>query len=457
MKQTRVVIIGAGISGLMCAERLSHNQNFEVVIVDKGNSVINRKCPAITGRKCLHCNPCNIMHGIGGCGAFSDGKFIATSAYGGWLNQYINNTDEYIKQCANILATYTDHIDTFYGSDELKEQCYKYDLHMQTTTVLHFGSDGIQEIISKWVDDLINRGVKILTNYNVIDINIDNKLINCIRGKDSTKYILSYDKLVLAPGRSGSDWFYKFCIDNSIPTCNNQIDIGVRVEMPNVIWREISEKIYEPKILYRTQQYGDIVRMFCFNYGGEVVCENTNNVLTVNGHANNSSGEHTDNCNFALLSTINFTKPFNAPNDYIKHICQLSNMISGGSVIVQRLGDLKLGRRTDEKRLKQSTTQPTLKNAVAGDLSLCMPKRFLDNVLETLDRLNCIAPGTNNYDTLLYAIEAKYYSVKPIFKNVSTFEIIDDIYGMGDGVGITRSLSQAGAMGLYIAEILQKG
>jgi uncharacterized FAD-dependent dehydrogenase len=235
---------------------------------------------------------------------------------------------------------------------------------------------------------------------------------------------------------------------------NTQVDVGVRVELPDIIWRDFSEKIYEPKIWYRSKAYGDITRMFCFNDRGNVVVENTDGVLTVNGHSYRGEEKKTKNSNFALLSTIKFTEPFKNPIEYARYIASLSNLISGGSVLIQRLGDLRQGRRTDHHRLRQSTTRPTL-NAVPGDLSLCMPKRQLDNILETLDQLDIIAPGTANHDTLLYGVECKYYSARP---EANDFELMgcDNIYSVGDGGGFTRSLSHAAAHGLYVSDKILK-
>ena len=252
----------------------------------------------------------------------------------------------------------------------------------------------------------------------------------------------------------GSKLFTKWCADNQIPMTNNQVDIGVRVELPSMIWEDFAKKIYEPKIIYRSKRYGDTTRMFCFNDRGSVVTENTDGVLTVNGHSYRDPARKTANSNFALLSTIRFTQPFREPIEYARHVASLANLISGGSVLVQRLGDLECGRRTEEKRLRQSTTIPTL-NAVPGDLSLCMPKRQLDNIIETLHALDAVAPGTSNYDTLLYGIECKYYSARPECEN---FQVkgCKNIYAIGDGAGFTRSLSQASANGLYVADLLTR-
>ena len=226
----------------------------------------------------------------------------------------------------------------------------------------------------------------------------------------------------------------------------------MRVELPAIVWEDFSKRIYEPKIWYRSKQYGDKTRMFCFNERGSVVTENTDGVLTVNGHSYRDQSRKTENSNFALLSTIRFTEPFKQPIDYARHVASLANLISGGSVLVQRLGDLENGRRTDAKRLAASTTQPTL-NAVPGDLSLCMPKRQLDNIIETLHALDAVAPGTANYDTLLYGIECKYYSARPQTENFKLCGC-ENIYAVGDGAGFTRSLSQAAANGLYVADLL---
>ena len=276
-----------------------------------------------------------------------------------------------------------------------------------------------------------------------------------VKDKDKNgEYEVSGKKIIFAVGRAGSRVFASWCKENNIKCTNNQVDIGVRVELPAMVWEHFSKKIYEPKIFYRSKQYGDVTRMFCFNERGHVVTENTDGVLTVNGHSFKDEAKKSTNSNFALLSTTKFTEPFNEPIEYARYVASLANKISGGSVLVQRLGDLESGRRTDAKRLKQSTVRPTL-DAVPGDLSLCMTKRQLDNIIETLHALDAIAPGTANYDTLLYGIECKFYSARPECEN---FELINarGIYALGDGAGFTRSLSQAAANGLIVADNLIK-
>ena len=452
MKNYDIVIVGGGIGGLMSAySAYEHNKDAKICIIDRGNQIDKRTCPIIAKKteKCVSCKSCGIMQGLGGCGAYSDGKFIISTEYGGWLPNYIGpeKTIEYIEKLDRILVSYGAHENVYMPSDEIKLECMKYDLRLLQAKVKHLGTDGNFKTMSRLIADLATK-VDIYTNEDVTDILEDKHIVV------SDKQQYTYKKLVIAVGRVGSGWFGDLCRKKGIRVANNQVDIGVRVELPRLVWRHISKVIYEPKILYRTKKYGDICRMFCFNDGGEVVMENSDGIMTVNGHANNDESKKTVNTNFALLSTVNFTQPFEEPIAYAKHVAHLSNMVSGGSVLVQRFGDLLEGKRTNEHRISQSNVRPTLK-AVPGDLSLCIPKRQLDNIIETMYAINNIAPGTSNYDTLLYGVEAKYYSVRPNFIN-GDFEICDDVYAIGDGSGVTRGLSQAGAMGLYVGEVIAR-
>ena len=456
MENFDVVIIGGGIGGLMCAYRLIEKKpDLKIVLFERGHGLQNRRCPIVAKKTkyCVKCDPCNIMEGMGGAGAFSDGKYIISSEYGGWLPDVMDSNEviDYIEQADKILVSFGATTERYKPSDELKRECIKYDLHMQQAQVKHLGTDANFDTMVKMVNYLEDK-ISIRTLTTVIGVDKDKMVV---KAKDKNgEYEVSGKKIIFAVGRAGSRVFASWCKENNIKCTNNQVDIGVRVELPAMVWEHFSKKIYEPKIFYRSKQYGDVTRMFCFNERGHVVTENTDGVLTVNGHSFKDEAKKSTNSNFALLSTTKFTEPFNEPIEYARYVASLANKISGGSVLVQRLGDLESGRRTDAKRLKQSTVRPTL-DAVPGDLSLCMPKRQLDNIIETLHALDAIAPGTANYDTLLYGIECKFYSARPECEN---FELINarGIYSLGDGAGFTRSLSQAAANGLIVADNLIK-
>ena len=456
MKNYDVAIIGGGIGGLMCAYRLIEKKpDLKIILFERGNDLENRRCPIVAKKTkyCVKCDPCNIMEGMGGAGAFSDGKYIISTEYGGWLTDVIEPSEviNYIEQADDILVSFGATTERYLPNDELKRECLKHDLHMQQAQVKHLGTDANFDTMLKLVNSLKSK-VEICTMTTVIDVDKDSKIIKAKGPKGDIE--VQANKVVFAVGRAGSRIFASWCKKNGIALSNNQVDIGVRVELPAIVWEHFSKKIYEPKIFYRSKKYGDITRMFCFNERGHVVTENTDGVLTVNGHSFKDESKKSQNSNFALLSTTRFTEPFNEPIEYARFVASLANKISGGSVLVQRLGDLENGKRTDDKRLKASTVRPTL-DAVAGDLSLCMPKRQLDNIIETLHALDKIAPGTANYDTLLYGVECKFYSARPKCTN---FELDDakGFYALGDGAGFTRSLSQAAANGLVVADILSK-
>lgn len=447
-----VAIVGGGIGGLMCAyELVTHRPELKVALFEKGHDIEKRVCPIVTGKvpTCIKCSSCAIMEGLAGAGAFSDGKYVISTEYGGWLPDFLpaKTVLDYIEQADGILQSFGAPAERFMPNNELKKKCLEYDLHMSQAQLKHLGTDANFETMRKMCVFLRDH-ITMLTETEVTDVDKTAHLVS-YQNKEG-KAAVTADHIVWAVGRVGSRYFARWCADNRIPLKNNQVDIGVRVELPSVVWEDFSKKIYEPKIWYRSKQYGDITRMFCFNERGQVVMENTSGVLTVNGHAYVDEAKKSENSNFALLSTIRFTEPFKEPIEYARSVAGLANLISGGSVLVQRLGDLLDGRRSNETRMKQSTVRPTLE-AVPGDLSLCLPKRQLDNIIETLEALDNVAPGTMNYDTLLYGVECKYYSARP---DCEDFELdgCEKIYAVGDGTGFTRSLSQAAAHGLYVAD-----
>jgi hypothetical protein len=390
------------------------------------------------------------MEGAAGAGAFSDGKYVISTEYGGWLTDVLSSdvVMKYIEQADEILCSHGATKERYVPDDDLKKLCIIHDLHMQQGQLKHLGTDDNLLTMRHLIDELSTR-CEILYDTDVTDVKNMTVMYN---ERSNPPQTVKAKRIVFAVGRSGSEFFQEWCRRNDVPMRSNQVDIGVRVELPSIIWEHFSKKIYEPKIWYRSKQYGDITRMFCFNERGHVVTENTGGILTVNGHAYKDMAKKSGNSNFALLSTLRFTQPFNEPIRYAKTVAALANQLSGGSVLVQRLGDLMAGRRTNDHRLKASTTKPSLQ-AVPGDLSLCIPKRQLDNIVETLHALNVIAPGTSNHDTLLYGVECKYYSSRP---DCTNFELKNcpGIYAAGDGSGFTRSLSHAAANGLYVADLM---
>ncbi len=456
MERFDTVIIGGGIGGLMCAYRLhEQNKDAKILILERGKRLDERNCPIITGKvkKCIKCPSCSIMEGMAGAGAFSDGKYNITTEYGGWLTNFMDRDVvlDYINQADDILIRFGACVERYHPNDELKVQCLQHDLHMQQGEVKHLGTDANYGTMLALIQDL-ETYITIRTMATVIDVDKDSHVVTYQTKKETVEVV--GDKIVFAVGRIGNRMFESWCSKNKIELYNNQVDVGVRVELPYEVWQNFSKKIYEPKIYYKAGHYGDTTRMFCFNERGYVVTENSDGVLTVNGHSYKDKAKQSKNSNFALLCSTYFTEPFDQPVEYARSVASLANKISGGTVLVQRLGDLEAGRRSTVSRIKNSSVQPTL-DAIPGDLSLCMPKRQLDNIVETLHALDKVAPGTANQDTLLYGVECKYYSARPKCKD---FELdgTKGIYAIGDGAGFTRSLSQAAANGLIVGDLISK-
>ena len=446
-----VIIIGGGIGGLMAAYGLrKKDPALSIAIAEKGRTVEQRKCPAAGGKGCVYCPVCSITSGFAGAGAFSDGKFNLGTAYGGTLGEELGEqlAMEYINRVGAVLDRFTpDGVEIKeYGSNEaLKLKCLQNNLRLLDMNVKHLGTDNNLLIMQRLIRWLQENGVELLPNTEV-------RQVRAIPGGyalDTAKGPTEAGKLIVATGRNGAEFVGELCRSFGIAMKSNAVDIGVRVEMKDAIWREFSSQIYEPKILCRTKTFEDRTRMFCFNQGGIVSAENNDGVITANGHSFADPAKKTENCNFAILSSIHFTEPFNNPTEYAKSFSKMANLIGSGNVLVQRFGDLIRGRRTNDHRLGQNTVIPTLK-ATAGDLSLALPHRILTNIIETIYALDKVAPGTANDDTLLYGLESKYYSLKP--DHDRDFRICDGVYLIGDGSGICRGLSQSGAMGLYVAD-----
>ena len=445
-----VIIIGAGPGGIFSAyELLQKKSDLKIAVFDAGHSLEQRHCP-IDGDKvksCIKCKTCAIMNGFGGAGAFSDGKYNITNDFGGTLYEYIGR-----KQAFDLME-YVDHINMTHGGEgtkmystagtNLKKICLQNKLKLLDASVRHLGTD-INYVV---LENLYNEMKDHMDFFFDTPIEKIEVLENGYRvyAKDE-----SYDckKCVISVGRSGSKWMETVCDDLDIPTKSNRVDIGVRVELPAVIFSHLTDELYESKIVYRTEKFEDNVRTFCMNPYGIVVNENTNGIVTVNGHSYESADLRTENTNFALLVAKHFSEPFKDSNGYGESIARLSNMLGGG-VIVQRFGDLVRGRRSNTKRIEEGLVTPTLA-ATPGDLSLVLPKRILDGIIEMIYALDKIAPGTANDDTLLYGVEVKFYNMEvEIDEHLQSK--YDGLYIIGDGSGVTHSLSHASASGVYVA------
>ena len=445
-----VIIIGAGPGGIFSAYELTRlNPQLKVAVFEAGHALEKRRCP-IDGEKiksCIGCKSCSIMSGFGGAGAFSDGKYNITNDFGGTLYEYIG------KKQALDLMRYVDDINMAYGGagtklyttagTQFKKKCIQHDLHLLDASVRHLGTDINYVVLENIYNDLKDKVEFFFdTPVDTVEILEGGYQVNCAGGS----YTCS--KCIVSVGRSGSKWMEKVCKELKIPTKSNRVDIGVRVELPAEVFSHLTDELYESKIVYRTQKYGDRVRTFCMNPKGAVVNENTNGIITVNGHSYEDPSKQTENTNFALLVAKHFSEPFKDSNGYGESIARLSNMLGGG-VIVQRFGDLIRGRRSTPSRMENAFITPTLK-ATPGDLSLVLPKRILDGIIEMIYALDKVAPGTANDDTLLYGVEVKFYNMEvEVDEQLETMH--DGLYIIGDGSGITHSLSHASASGVHVA------
>lgn len=457
-----VIIVGAGPAGIFASYELAVKKpSLKVLLVDKGVNIFSRHCPILEKKitKCPQdkngvsgCFPaCSITSGFGGAGAYSDGKFNITSEFGGWMTEYLE------RDVVEGLIKYVDSINLQHGASkvitdpttvkvkEIEKKGMAVGLKLLRAKVRHLGTEENLEILKRIYKTLESK-VDMKYKSEVTDLIVVNGIVKGVKFNGDVAYA---KKVVIAPGRDGSSWLKKICEKYDIPRKANQVDIGVRVETNNEIMEEINNNLYEGKFIYRTS-VGTVVRTFCSNPSGHVVIENHSGTMVANGHSYYDPKKGSRNTNFALLVSHNFSEPFNQPNEFANEVSRLANMLSNGSIIIQKYGDIIKGRRTTEKRLKEGFVVPTLKEAVPGDLGLVLPYNTMKSIIEMIEALDKVTPGIASEHTLFYGVEAKFYSAR-VTVNENFESPVKGLYLGGDGAGITRGLAQAGANGVWIA------
>lgn len=462
-----VIIVGGGPTGIFTAyEFMIKDPKKSILLIDKGLDIDHRTCPILQKKikQCPQdiygnsgCKPsCSMTSGFGGCGAFSDGKFNITSDFGGWMTDYL--PDEEVLD----LIRYVDSINLKHGAPqeltnpqskevyEIEKKGIAVGLKLLRSEVRHLGTE-INLNVLKDIYETLKKHIDFLFATEVKDLLIDNDVVKGVVLQDDTTIASKY--VVLGVGRPGAEWLTKTLTKHKVRCYNNRVDVGVRVETNNIIMDEINKYLYEGKFIYSTS-LGTQVRTFCSNPSGYVVIENHNGVMVCNGHSYHNSKLGSDNTNFALLVSLEFDDPFKNPNEYAKEISELANKLSGGSVIVQKFGDILLGRRSTKKRIEEGFVKPTLKEAVPGDLGLILPYKTMKSIIEMIQALNYVTPGIANDHTLFYGVEAKFYSDRVDVTNEFETKKIKNLFVGGDGAGITRGLAQAGANGVKIARTI---
>lgn len=463
MKSYDVIIVGAGPSGIFCAYELIRKQpDLKVLMIEKGRSIEKRQCPKRKTKVCVGCKPCSITTGFAGAGAFSDGKLSLSPDVGGtlpeilgydWAEKLIHEADEIYLKFGADKKVYG--IDDYQAIEQIRTKAIQANLKLIECPIRHLGTEEGYKIYTRLQEHLLEQGVEIRFMTMVQDLIVEDGRAKGVVTEDGESFYAP--EIVVGVGREGSGWFAGICKKHGIETRNGTVDVGVRVEVRDEIMKELNEKLYEAKLVYYTPTFDDKVRVFCTNPSGEVATEYYDDGLAVvNGHAYKSRDMKTNNTNFALLVSKNFTEPFRSPIEYGKHIARLGNMLSGGKILLQRYGDFRRGRRTTDERLVRNNIVPTLKDAVPGDLSLVFPHRIMVAIDEMIQALDKVTPGIASDETLLYGVEVKFYSNKVVVNQ--EFETnLPGLRTMGDGASITRGLQQASANGLWVARcILEK-
>lgn len=463
MKSYDVIIVGAGPSGIFCAYELIRKQpDLKVLMIEKGRSIEKRQCPKRKTKVCVGCKPCSITTGFAGAGAFSDGKLSLSPDVGGTLPEILgyDRAEKLIHEADEIYLKFGADkkvygIDDYQAIEQIRTKAIQANLKLIECPIRHLGTEEGYKIYTRLQEHLLEQGVEIRFMTMVQDLIVEDGRAKGVVTEDGESFYAP--EIVVGVGREGSGWFAGICKKHGIETRNGTVDVGVRVEVRDEIMKELNEKLYEAKLVYYTPTFDDKVRVFCTNPSGEVATEYYDDGLAVvNGHAYKSRDMKTNNTNFALLVSKNFTEPFRSPIEYGKHIARLGNMLSGGKILLQRYGDFRRGRRTTDERLVRNNIVPTLKDAVPGDLSLVFPHRIMVAIDEMIQALDKVTPGIASDETLLYGVEVKFYSNKVVVNQ--EFETnLPGLRAMGDGASITRGLQQASANGLWVARcILEK-
>ncbi len=454
-----VIIVGGGPAGIFAALELTQTEGLSILLIEKGKDISQRRCPVRdTGSACVECQPCNLVCGLGGAGAFSDGKLVLTSEVGGHLGEYLGkeHTAGLIKYVDELYLKFGASRKVFGGDgaiDEISQRASQAGLRLIPMPVRHMGTENGFAVL-KDMRDYLMPCLELKLSLMATKVLVDDGIVKGVETEDGERFLCRY--LVLAPGREGADWLSNEADRLKLTMRHNPIDVGVRVEVPVKVMKELTDVLYEVKLEYMSQSFNDRIRTFCMCPAGKVIMESTGGtepVVTVNGHS--YAGRKSRNTNFALLVSTDFTKPFHEPIAYGKYLARLANLLGGG-VLVQRLGDLLEGRRSTPERIKKGLVKPTLKSAVPGDLSFALPFRHLTGLIEMLLAMDKLTPGVASPDTLLYGIEVKFYSFRPQLSSCMETEI-HNMFAVGDGAGVSRGLVQASASGLVAAvEIMRR-
>lgn len=450
-----VIVIGCGPAGIFLALELAQASKLSVLMLDKGPDMTKRRCPASRGLGCVNCNPCTLLSGWGGAGAFSDGKLTLSPEVGGWLSEYVGS-ERLAKEIHYVDKTYLKFgaPERLYGTDAdriegIERKAALAGLKLVPEKLRHLGTEKCAQVLREMRKSL-QEAVEVRTDTEVKKLHVDQGRAVGIETVDGEK--ISSDYVVVAPGRVGAEWLNSEAQTLGLKTLNNPVDVGVRVEVPATVTEELTDALYEPKFIYFSKSFDDKVRTFCFNPSGEIITESYNSVITVNGQS--YSEMKTPNTNFAILVSTSFTEPFKEPIAYGKYLARLANLLSGG-IMIQRLGDLEAGRRSTEERITRNFVKPTLRSATPGDLSFVLPYRYLSDIREMLHALDLVSPGICARHTLLYGVEVKFYSSRlELSENLETR--IKNLFAIGDGAGVTRGLVQASVSGVIVAHEIMK-